>query len=97
MNEHTKGPWFVRDGANTKSVHNMVFEGDMCSIATVHGSVDCAVDWYAGASHLHSNASLIAAAPSMLKALESILNDCDHNSRIGHTARKAIAEARGKS
>lgn len=105
MSKHTKGPWVVREGAKSKSVHNLIIEGDMTSVATIHGSVDCAVDWYAGASHLDANANLIAAAPDLLEALlkfrEAFVIAAGDKSPFCKLALspvdEAIAKARGES
>lgn len=103
-NNFTRGPWCIQPGINRKAVHNLVIEGEMTIIATVHGSVDPAVDWYAGASRLDRNASIIAAAPDLLQCLEWMIKIYEGNAAPGLVSGpeycaslQAIAKAKGES
>lgn len=95
MSGHTKGPWVVIPNgsewasgriATIEPQPEEMLEANYWAVAEVN---------YRRDEHA-ANALLIAAAPDLLEALESILCDCDPNSRIGRIARAAIAKARGE-
>lgn len=95
MQTHTPGPWKANLAAHQLRVPD--------SVNTVHGLHVCDVASYgASPEQRHANARLIAAAPELLSALESILSETDgrNASHIGQDrafsiARAAIAKAKG--
>ena len=82
--KHTPGPWAI-DGEGTNA---MVRGADLTIVAVRHRLT--------GPTH-EANARLIAAAPELLEALESILSDACDNGAYWDKARAAIAKARGET
>lgn len=88
---HTPGPWIVESGDSTSKFiyDNKGEDGYLGALATVeHGDPE----------ELEANARLIAAAPELLAALETLLASVDgHRVTIGDCtqAAKAIAKAKG--
>ena len=96
MSKYTPGPWFVdRHGAPTVYAESLNGGGMLQEVAAC-GSTEV---W----THQEANARLIAAAPELLEALQSIvrsLSDQDDEGLIEHAepmiaARAAIAKALG--
>lgn len=90
---HTPGPW-IR-GARLL---------DVCAGASVVATVACASSHPATEEQAHANARLIAAAPDLLAALETIANSepmdgdsfvCDFDT-LQSVARAAIRKAKGE-
>lgn len=94
MSKHTPGPWHVTN-------HTEVFVRD-------YAGYICIADCFARQLPPHeraANAILIAAAPDLLEALRTIVNDYefvknnvgfgDRSAAYAETARKAIAKAEG--
>lgn len=100
MSEHTPGPWSAREkdpnewciDANERRLH----AGPWTSMSVVYGCDDDEN----GPQIAKANASLIAAAPDLLEALERLVAGCDRLmvSQIDGLAdaRGAIAKARGQ-
>lgn len=91
MSKHTPGPWYVQDDHGRRYIET---SGNDDTIAEIHrrkskGSVySC--------EEASANASLIAAAPSMLHALENLENDSGQiPSHAWGLVLMAIAEAKG--
>ena len=88
---YTPGPWTHYDDATTTARHEIAASGK--TVARVYCTKgDEVVD--------HANARLIAAAPDLLEALETIMLDCqtgnaDISDTAGHAMRTAVAKARG--
>lgn len=95
MNAHTPGPWRYcpQNGSPTTGMH-MIAGSKPGYLAEVR---DC------GSGIVQANARLIAAAPELLEALETLADeewrDDDDNILIDARtkARSAIAKARGKA
>lgn len=62
MSKHTPGPWEIEEESGGHSITNRSFTGDEWCIAEVYGKTDTSI----------ANANLIAAAPDLLDALESV-------------------------
>lgn len=104
MSKHTPGPWFIT-GRMTKYVEARIGEGLIQEIA---GVVPTAADCGYGETQ-EANASLIAAAPDLLEALENSTSDLFYQIEMRHgaeaaskypsiiEARSAIAKARGEA
>ena len=58
---HTPAPWHLGYNKHDASIHNGVTIASVCDDAT----------------HWKANARLIASAPELLAACESVVNDCD--------------------
>ena len=87
MSMHTEGPWAIYVNAPSDIViRKMSKDGyELCAIARV----SCG----------YANARLIAAAPELLEALQSVLDNCLDSEGLcaAHAkARAAIAKATGK-
>ena len=100
---HTPGPWLIREGDEWTT-----------DIVTAEGNNECGdVMYWNVASYnrqrdeAEANAYLIAAAPDLLEALESLINDSEcsctfESAASGHNlcafceAKTAIAKARGE-
>ena len=92
---HTQGPWSYT--ADMYGLDNMRVFG--VNDATGNGVANCGYD---GKGESMVNARLIAAAPDMLAALESLLADCEaygltDNDAHLREARAAIAKAKGEA
>ena len=89
MNKHTPGPWNrIKGDRNVYSA-----SGTVCKTPAIIGGGSAAANWEA-------NARLIAAAPDLLEALESIISDIipeDQSNLLWAEARAAIARARGEA
>lgn len=89
MSKHTPGPWHAGRGQQSTIVYDA--EGWGVASATVfHGRTEPETSI--------ANASLIAAAPDLLAALELVLDDpqsLDGRPRTYEAARAAIAKAKG--
>lgn len=88
MNKFTEGPWHIVPKEAPLSGDGVVCELDLLSIRPADG-VKLAQEGY--------DASLIAAAPEMLEALEDIIqrNEIQHWFNVDK-ARAAVAKAKGK-
>ena len=89
MNKHTPGPWFYETG-NTEA---LIVERDGTTVAELQTT-------YQTTAHrsLEANARLIAAAPDLLAALQSLINDQrDASLPILSQARAAITKATGEA
>ena len=87
--KHTPGPWMVNDAKGRRWIET---RGDD-AIAQVLKD-DCSRETF------DANASLIAAAPDLLEALQGLIDDCGFGRIIFDTpaatrAREAIAKAIG--
>jgi len=85
MNKHTPGPWYI-----VRGISNSLIETDGLTVAEVLDDV------YPDTEQQEANAKLIAAAPDMLAALQT-MHDMWHayiapEQRDGHAA-KAYSEA----
>ena len=92
--KHTPGPWFIT-GSMTKYVEARI-PGRMIQEVAACGPT-AADDGY-GEQQM-ANARLIAAAPELLEALESVLENCldsDGLAAAYEKARAAIAKAKGE-
>lgn len=111
MNKHTKGPWSVPHMANSDvdcDCKYVLSEGYMGSICTI--SVDNGKPITAGGNdspplaEARANAHLIAAAPVLLEALESLIglydsgtiSDYQLTKEYMSLARAAIKQAKGE-
>ena len=86
--KHTEGPWITRTGTTTgKEVVGKTPRGKDYIVARC------------GGKDRQANANLIAAAPDLLAALESLTANLDEGDFISltriDTAKAAIAKARG--
>lgn len=100
MSKHTKGPWVTADGYGEKRYGT--------AVKSIHDDhLICSCTGYYGREGAEANARLIAAAPELLEALESlkcevILSDVDPKYIESHfrpsldKAAAAIAKARGE-
>jgi hypothetical protein len=87
MSKHTPGPWIV--ARDMRGTGNMLVDGVVN--AEGRGIANCGTNG-------EGNARLIAAAPDLLEALESLLNDQrDASLPALVRARAAIAKARGEA
>ena len=100
--KHTPGPWVVRTiDQSLATVETQDGEYIICNAAQLRGD-----DWKTEHAERKANARLIAAAPELLDALQSIAECCnedrtarDYASRqteIRGIARAAIAKATGE-
>ena len=93
---HTPGPWFAkREGFSTVYIEGRIRPGVLQEIAAC-GPTE------AGPETQEANARLIAAAPELLLALQSLMNLFEQHEQAAHTtspvgdyARAAIAKATG--
>ena len=88
MNTHTPGPW-VNDGLNGSERIDINAESGFY-IAEVIGSMTAQ----------EANAHLIAAAPDLLEALETLVKQAEGHKAVGaywDEARAAIAKAKGET
>lgn len=91
MNNHSDGSWYVSDDV-VATTGEQEIGGDIVCVAPTYYR-DSMKKWQA-------NASLIAAAPDLLEALESFLScwdSCANPREAAEMARAAIAKARGQS
>lgn len=96
--KHTPGPWFVT-GAMTKYIEARIGCGMVQEVAAV-GPTDADGGY---GEQQHANASLVAAAPELLDALEDALHGVEGNHPLDadihswqDAARAAIAKAKGQ-
>ncbi len=93
MSKHTPGPWFAkREGFSTVYVEARIGGGWVQEVAAC-GPTE------AGQEQQEANARLIAAAPELLEALQSVLNSCLDSQGLADAykqARAAIAKATGE-
>ena len=107
MKTHTPGPWLVRfDEDQFDPTHSTlkIIDGRDESVNHTHGALSLAfINVSAFAPHMDeplANARLIASAPELLSALESLVADFERI--IGrpieaeHEAKAVIAKAKGK-
>lgn len=92
MSGHTPGPWAIEKESESHSIVNRSFEGDEWCVAEVYRETDMAI----------ANANLIAAAPDLLDALESVSSDLERIAGVLFSdslkvARAAIARAKGEA
>jgi hypothetical protein len=74
MSKHTPGPWKIIPGFSKMKVYGgEKYQGHFC-IADCH-QFDIANDQESAIIEKEANARLIAAAPQMIEALESIMSD----------------------
>jgi hypothetical protein len=103
MSKHTPGPWKAVDHSHYPGV--MVVEGPEMPITIITSAIDIDFESY---MRRVANAHLIAAAPDLLEALETlkreiILSDVDMGYIASHfqvhidKASAAIARAKGES
>lgn len=85
MNKHTPGPWF------TKGKFDSGFFGSTTEVRSEDRTVVAFV--ISGNDH---NASLIAAAPELLAALNEVVRISDRKHDAWDAARAAIAKAEGR-
>ena len=84
MSKHTEGPW---KHSTTYSVY-----GQNKMVASVYGDdPECKPD-----DRLKANATLIAAAPELLEALEEVIAISDRKHDVWDKAKQAIAKAKGE-
>jgi len=77
MSKHTPGPWFTeREGSSTVYVEAQIGGGWLQEVAACGPNAN-------GSGEQDANARLIAAAPELLAALQSIADCCDEQ----HAAR----------
>ena len=90
MTTHTPGPWFTkREGFSTVYVDARIGGGLLQEVASVGPQEG-------GIQQQDANARLIAAAPELLEALDSLMY-WDNGKPEWEIARAAIAKATGKS
>lgn len=102
---HTPGPWFVADRAFSNpgsvcclgSIEERHEDGRRKELWVTYMSEDFPTD-----EEMWANAHLIAAAPDLLEALETLLECCDVTNPLAcvrerQTAEAAIAKARGEA
>lgn len=104
MDKHTPGPWWSPDGRTVKQDYRPLTEIGGCIITGVLGGSTSGPLFIESDEEVSANARLIAAAPELLDALESILDAIRkpptstggyHEFDI-HKAEIAIAKARGE-
>ena len=93
MNKFTEGEWFAkRDGWSTVYVECRIGGGMLQEVAACGPTAS-------GPDEQEANARLIAAAPDLLEALESILeyaeSGWDHTPICAVVARSVISKAKG--
>ena len=98
MSDHTPGPWEARKSV-VPHIENdsMVWDGDFIvwdGDAPI-ACVNCCDG--IGEERAEKNANLIAAAPDMLEALETLLEEGDTNSTAVLCAEQAVAKAKGET
>lgn len=90
--EHTPGPWIVKPSPGNISADFTIYEKSDCAGPTYSPIADCYEN--------KSNAILIAAAPDLLAALQSLLELADRQIEEDcpqiDKARDAIAKATGQ-
>ena len=103
MSKHTPGPWSVGEVSHRKqrvdidSLHADQTLGHQTwrGLARAYGCEDMPAE---GTAAMLANARLIAAAPELLEALQSVLDNCLDSAGLcaAHAkARAAIAKAKG--
>ena len=98
MSKHTPGPWSID---NPKKGHVCISapESRFWDLAKVVWQNDCDAELGQPSPQEEANARLIAAAPELLEALESLLDECEGTvmqTSANHSierARAAIAKA----
>ena len=95
MSKHTLGPWEASEGYPSDTWHvDMPSRGYSVVVSRAEEDWDMAVE------EVQANAHLIAAAPELLDALETLLlsterDDMNFRVRAMEAAREAIAKAKG--
>ena len=95
MSKHTLGPWEASEGYPSDIWHvDMPSRGYSVVVSRAEEDWDMAVE------EVQANAHLIAAAPELLDALETLLlsterDDMNFRVRAMEAAREAIAKAKG--
>lgn len=87
--KHTPGPWSYKQGERPNFFYVESLSGD---VVYVSGALQPA--------HVESNARLIAAAPELLEALQTMVEECKYTvmeaSALDHAV-EAIAKATGEA
>lgn len=102
MSKHTPGPWYVFHSAHRGRVDDDgpgAFSIGDAQTAYSANILCSRYQWPERAEEMKANARLIAAAPDLLEALQSILDDglhCDVVPHLHAKARAAIAKATGE-
>ena len=99
MSKHTPGPWFIDEYRIRCAVNQFC----VCTVTAPDHRLR-GKDWHEEHDICASNARLIAAAPELLEALQTIVNACAQppwyavtvNSPQMDAARTAIAKATGE-
>ena len=86
MFEHTPGPWGALKYSDANCVATITGVWTVVSIGADPNQFDAKAD-----------ACLIAAAPDMLEALETLLEEGDTNSTAVLCAEQAVAKAKGET
>ena len=95
MSKHTLGPWEASEGYPSDIWHvDMPSRGYSVVVSRAEE------DWDMAGEEVQANAHLIAAAPELLDALETLLlsterDDMNFRVRAMEAAREAIAKAKG--
>ena len=95
MSEHTLGPWEASEGHPSDIWHVDMPSRGYSVVVSRAGE-----DWDMDVEEVQANAHLIAAAPELLDALETLLlsterDDINFRVRAMEAAREAIAKAKG--
>lgn len=92
---HTLGPWTITDGTDITGIENDSKNGCVGPVDVAHVYLRTVL------GRTEANARLIAAAPELLEALESMVEMVEMNgfgkAYAMDIARAAIAKARGQS
>lgn len=92
MSAHTPGPWFISE--QYRKLHGI--DSVLVASRIENGAPGIARVFVAGlGSQFEANARLIAAAPELLEALETIITSTAPRRSLVRIARAAIAKARG--
>lgn len=102
MTTHTPGPWFVESDDKTPIYVSPVGRHEnisICNVMVIDEDPSESGDWING-SQTKANARLIAAAPELLAALESLVlftNPKPSNAAALNRAHQVISKARGEA
>lgn len=93
----TPGDWAMGEKENKGGILHVPIEGQMgySLVATCYGTTQSMADWYAGASSVNANATLIALTPTLaaevvrlreaLDQIDRVVSECEYDKKTRHT------------